>query len=657
MARQHNLLIFAVLTALMAVPLGVWAEEKLGPDGFPADWTKADLAVGGVSATDSTLEGATPGVKPYAIPLPGQIKPTSTGKPHKMVQMRVDQMRSVSLAPSGSTAIAIPPPGPGDRRVSSTDPNMVLGSGTETGGAEDAAIGNILVDAKQVAEPVAGSKLGIPADTWKALPQTEWETRLPLTLSRGVLSPALKAAWQRLLLADVAAPDPQGAKQNWVAVRANALENIGLYEASWQVWKHVPVAQRKKISQLDYGWAEMSLLSGNPAEACPVARDRTTKEGPQSPWPVVVAVCQLLQPQVEGNVVGSGLSLQLIEPELRKKNPALLRVLDAVHEGKRVGTQSGGALGGAVLAAYPALIGSSTLAGMPDMALRRITGSSALPVDLRAAAGLALANQTGSEADGRAAWDLVSTTALAVEPDTVLLAHSASATAALLVPAALRMGDVSAAEAALAGWVPDAKPGKGINLREQASLLLVARKGTLTEATWAHWLESQPVENTLVMQAALRALMGIEGLGVDVPADLWGKLKRRNSTPLAGADPVWERLMADAARDRNVARVVALATEGLAGRPAYEAPAGVVGAIARGFHATGQDDLGWRLVAESLLPAPDVRRMLMQPLALEAADDVTPTVPVPTVEAPHKPTVARPVAPKKALRGSTKKAQ
>jgi hypothetical protein len=647
---------YLTILLLFAGTVGVWAQEKLGPDGFPADWKPQDFlvgkAAGAASATASALEGATPGVVPYAIPLPSEVKPVSTGKPHKMVQMRVDQMKSVSLVPSGSTVIPIPPPGPNDRRVSSTNPALVLGT-EETVSASDNILGNL----QEAPAPLAEAKLGVPADTWQVLPQTEWEARLPITLSRGVQSPALKAAWQRLLLADTKAPDAKGAKRNWVAVKADALESLGLYEAAWQLWKSVPAAQRKKISELDYGWAEVSLLSGNPNEACPTARDRTTKEGPQSKWPVLVAVCQLLQPHVEGNVAGSGLSLQLIAPDLQKKNPALLRVLDAVHEGKRVGPQSGGPLGGAVLAAYPALIGSSTLAGMPDMALRRIAGSSALPGDLRAASALALANQTGSLADGATAWALVSNTVLAVQPDAVVLAHAASATAPLLVPAALRMGDVSAAEGPLPLWKPDAKPGKNVNLQAQASLLLAARKGTLVDADWARWLAEMPVENTLVMQAALRTMMGLEGMGVDVPANLWGKLKQRNSTPIAGADPVWERLMADAARDRNVARVVALATEGLGGRPASEAPAGVVGAVAKAFHATGQDDLGWRIVAESVLPAPSLHNLFPRPMPEEmAAPGNILAVPTPAevevqkVAAPHAPVVKKPTVKKPVVR-------
>ncbi|PZP40334.1 MAG: hypothetical protein DI585_01275 [Pseudomonas fluorescens] len=471
---------------------------------------------------------------------------------------------------------------------------------------------------------------GEAPDVWRKTNRADTENGMKKALAQGVASPALKEAWRRLLLTEAGAPlaGDQGVRDSWLAVRANALQGMGQYEAAWSLWKEVP-ASALADKGLAEGWVEAKLLSGQAKDACEVAKARATGGGSQaSDWGVAMAVCQVVAPTTDGgNVAAARLSLQIVEPLLRSKNPALLRVLTAVQEGRPVATLSGpttmvDGFGGAVLAAYPALVGGDIMPRLPDVTLRRLTASEALPVDLRGRAAVALARQTSVIADGSAAWALVSATEFnGVMPDAVAVARgfkdvSASALNEY-VQAALRLGLKDEAVKAL----PNLMKAEGLDAaanknRMQVQLAVKALQGKVDDATWDAWMVGQNLEIQTSVRQAQRTLLAIEAMGVSVPGRVWKQMRDRSISVSSLVDPAWQRLLADAVRTKDVPSVLILISDAFAGQPPAGAVPVVIGASVEALRAIGMDDIAKRVAMEAILGLPASHLI---PLVREAA--------------------------------------
>lgn len=624
----------AVFAALALVSGPVWAEESLNKEGFPAEWTPKDF-------------------------LPGAGVPAGTTKPMKTNEFFVVPPYKPLAASSGEGM---------------DGGNTVLRVENEAGGGL-AGFG--------VLTPATG---GQPASVWQSAAAGRQEAAITGSLARGVASPALREAWRRLLLSEAVPPKPETGPSatvptNWLAVRAGALERLGLYEAAWSLWRQVPVEAVRGGAMAEdedtvYGWVGAKLLAGQGVEACEVARTRVQARvnqvgGADVPtvdarWPVVVAVCQLLAPQQQ--VVGlpggaaASLSLQVVEPMLRGRDPALLKILTAVQDGKPVhgaamGRGGAGTLGGAVLAVYPALVGEGMMLRLPDVALRRIV-KSPLPDALRAPAAVALAGATGWPEDGQVAWRLVSDTAVsAMLPDAVMLARGVSGSevgpAAAYVTAALRLGSVAAARAGMGVWDGvDGLKANEVRERLQGQMALGFAENKVDDTLWDTWRVAQTLENAGGVRQALRTLLAGEAMGVAVPERVWRDIRDR-SVPVSDVmDVAWKRLLDGAVAGRDVPRVLGLMSDAWAGEPANRVMPDVLGASVAALRAVGQEDIALRVMAEGLtglpvavLPTPARPVAVSATVPVRAVDEGVPVLPPPRVKSPSIKAPVKPAVP------------
>lgn len=587
-------------------------QERMGPDGFPKDWKASDFAIGKEIISKTVVAGAVSGTGMVAGGVSGSVLPP--------------------MSKGAVEGIGV----------------LKLGTGGES------------------------------SDVWQKQSRADAEAGLIRAVAQGVASPGLKEGWRRLLLSEAAAPQTtdKGVRSNWLAVRAGTMEKMGLYEAAWGLWREVPQSALGDDA-LAEGWVEAKLLAGQGNEGCMVAKSHTVAGATGGNWPIVMAVCQLVAPNAGSgaNTAAASLSLQIVEPILRGRNPPLLRILNAVQDGKPVMTLNGptamvDGLGGTVLAAYPALVGPDILPRLPDMALRRLSESKELPDELRGRAAVALARQTGLPQDGKAAWSLVSATTFAgALPDAVVVAKGMD-TSGTYVQSALRLGEVDAAAKALPVWL---KVG-GLNasdnrIRVQAQLSVAALQGKVDDKLWDTWLVAQLLENQAGVRQAQRTLLVVEGLGVGVPGRVWQQMRDRAIPVSTLVDPAWQRLLAGAVHDENMPAVLGLISEAWVGQP----PAGVVpvvmGASVEALRRVGMEDVARRVAAEAMLGIPASHliplvpealppvsgtNIMEQPQTLIGADAVSGTVapvtpsttailPPPRIKAPTMPVVKRPV--------------
>lgn len=601
-ASSFLAIVFATVGLVPCVAVAQIKQERLNPEGFPAEWTSSDFAVG-TQILSSTLVSSTTG-----------------------------------------------------------SPTMVL-----------TPVNTAKLDARGVLNLGNG---GEAPDIWQKSMRGDIEPLLNKALAQGVSSPALKEGWRRLLLSEAEPPKiaDGGARPGWLSVRMAALDKLGLYEAAWGLWRGIPAGTAMDETTA-LGWVEAQLLAGQRDEACTLAKSRALAAGGNSDWAAVMAVCQM---------VGSGpnpdaarLSLQVVEPALRARNPELLRILTAVQEGRVVANVGGpnaqiDALGGAVLAVYPALAGPELLPKMPDVALRRLAGTQALPEALRGKAALALARVTALPADGQAAWALAKDVDLnGTMPDAVAVARGVKETSGTAireyVQAALRLGMVDEAGKAMPAWLRQ----EGLNAiqsreRVQAQLALGALQGKVDERVWDLWIIAQPLDVQAGVRNAQRTLLTLEGLGIAVPVRIWKQLHDRALPVSSLVDPAWQRLLAGAVGQGDVAQVLALISQGWAGQP----PAGVVpvtmGGSVEALRRVGMNDVAQRVAVEAILGIPNSHLVQIVPekpaqavsetRVLIGADAEAPVAPVapaaptndgmvlppPRVEPVKKPTVVKP---------------
>lgn len=561
-------------------------QETLTPEGFPAEWTAGDFAVG----TEI---------------LSGTAVSSTTGSP------------TMVLAPVNNTRL---------------DRLGVLNLGTG----------------------------GEAPDVWQKQGRGEIEPAMAKVVAQGVASPALKEGWRRLLLSEAEPPvsGDGGMRAGWLSVRMGALDKLGLYEAAWGLWRGIPPSTPMDEATA-LGWVEAQLLAGQNKEACTLAKSRAVSAGGNSDWAAVMAVCQMVG--AGSDPAAARLSLQVVEPALKVRNPELLRILSAVQDGRAV-TNVGGptaqvdGLGGAVLAVYPALVGPELLTRMPDVALRRLANTASLPLELRGRAAVALARQSALVDDGKLAWGLVSGTDFSgVLPDAVVVARGGKGVSGTeiheYVQAALRLGMVDAAAKAMPAWLKE----EGLNSTEsrtrvQAQLMLGALQGKIDERVWDLWIIAQPLDMQTGVRNAQRTLLVLEGLGIGVPGRIWKQLHDRGVAVSSLVDPAWQRLLAGAVGQNDVAQVLALVSRGWAGQP----PAGVVpvtmGASVEALKRIDMDDVARRVAAEAVLGIPASHLVPLVPeKPVQAVSDSRPArvpeggmLPPPRVEPVKKPTITRP---------------
>lgn len=594
------------------------SQEAIGADGFPAEWKPSDFAIGKEI-----------------------ISKTMVTRSFVAVSNTIE-----GVTVSGTVA----------------NPTMVV------------AVTNAALDARGVLNLGTG---GEAPNVWQKANRPETEAALKRGVSQGVASPALREGWRRLLLTEAEAPKvtDKGLRPGWIAVRNDTLQKLGLFEASLALWKDVP-ASTPMDDATAQAWVQSRLLAGQSADACAMAKGRALANGSGGDWGPIMAVCGLV-----GNAsspAAASLSLQVVEPTLKARNPTLLRILMAVQDGRQLSSLGAGptamadGLGGAVLATYPALVGAEILPRMPDVSLRRLVGSAALPEELRGRAAVALARQTGLPLDGKTAWQLVSSTEFAgTLPDAVVVAREvkgiSGSEAGIYARAALRLGMTDAAAKVLPKWDADGLNATESRERIQTQLTLEALQGKIDDRTWDLWILAQPLDVQTGVRQAQRTLLVVEGLGVGVPARIWQQMHDRGIAVSGILDPAWQRLLAAAVRDEAVPASLSLMSEAWGGQP----PAGVVpvvmGASVEALRRMGMDDVARRVAAEALLgiPASHLIPMVVekgevvsssQPVAI-GADTVSPTVlpvsedgivlPPPRVDVPKvtKPMVKAPTKP------------
>lgn len=563
--RAGVLLLMLATVAGLLPGLAVHAAEKLGPDGFPADWTPEDL------------------------------------QPKMLVPAARDVTATRRAAPSATLPAIVPV--------------VKVVSGLAGYG------------------PLTPATGGWPGNVWQVAPRREQDAMLARGVKNGLASPALKEAWRRLLLTQAMPPPAQGGVSgtSWLQVRAGALEDLGFYEAAWSLWKEVPLSTAKVEDGLLYGAVRSRLLAGDSQQACAVAKQKAAGVAAyDTRWPVMVAACQMILPvggDVSSSVAGANLSVQLVEQVLRAQNPALLKILNAVQDGKAVtsGLARVDALGGAVLAAYPALIGSEVMPKLPDVALRRLAGTESLPLDLRVRAAVALATATRWPKDGEQAWALVSATlvsdsttavAYAAWPDAMILARgvpqaggdavSASVAvarggAAAYVRAALRNDDVAAAGEAWPLWRNEGLKGAPLRAWWQAQVATAILQGRVAPEAWQGWLAAQALDTQAGAQQAQRTLLVADALGVAVPASVWKGLRDEALPVAALSDPAWQKLLDGAVAGHNLPGVLGLVSEAWQHDTADKVAPQEAGASVAALRTVGEIGVARRLAAEALL--------------------------------------------------------
>lgn len=677
-----GLLVLALLLAAPAFAQDLKGpNDQLGADGFPADWDPQDLE------------------NPPVLVVPPASRTVLPAKPQP-VTFRVDQMRSVALAPSGSMPVALPPERGGARGgVSGTiyrplaavfagGTSATLAPGAAPEGTENGPLNNDLA-ALAAYGPLAPASGGFAGEVWGAVSST-----VAAGLSRQAVmtpSPALREAWRRLLLSQAVPPGgivsaTLVGPDHWLVVRARLLQQLGLDEAAWSLWRQAGPGARSQNPDLAKGWVQAGMLAGAQASVCPLAREKAAAGEGDSFWPSAVAVCAAAEAQAgggSGSAAALGLSLQLLPAEVQKNDPALVAALTAVRDGKPLvlGLAPLSPLAGAVAAAYPVLLSPTALPLLPDVALRRLRETQALPVELRAEVAGQLATRTGWPQDGEAFLRLVSGTGLQGKPerwpDAALVAWAAHASTTqsvsasrLIVPAALRLGDVSTALARWNAWQPTATETDGGRARLDAEVALHAlNRADVPEPLLQSWLAVQDLATPAGAERAQRGLLMLEGLGMKVPAGLWEAYRARAVEVSDATDAGWRRLLENAVAARNAPAVMGLLGEGMGNRRAADLPPATAGAAVVALRAIGLPDLAKRLLAEALTLLPesggaglDARaadgRVLRKALPMEALEtSVTAGVsatgvvkrktaeredgllPPPRVKAPTRPTV------------------
>lgn len=676
--------------------------DALNDDGFPHSWQVQDFDFTMLEPAAGTraepVTATTTGLTTNQLvsqPTMQASSATATPRPATYQVMRIDEMPRTSALPGGmaSSTITVALPAPVSPTETTTPGLRPLGQ-VFPGTPATANAGMILSE-----QPLAGAARGLPGlaaygpltavmpeSLWLRAPQSIQQQRLKAATALPLRSKALKELWRRMLLANAAAPAEAAATPNtrphWLAVRAETLEALGLYDAAWSLWREARPLVRQPGTPADLlqGWARASLLAGLHDEACSLVREQAAAGMVSDFWPSSAAVCAAQEMAgttgAGGPAAALGLAIQLLPAATFKADPALLSALTGIRDNQspRVGEWPIGSLAAATMVAAPQLLSASQLAGLPDVALRRVLGTVSLPPNVREQAALQLVGHTGAAADAAAWLELASSPTLPLQPqaawpDAAVLAWAKALVQAgmnnpsitlvpelaqRVVPAALRDQNVSTA---LVWWGPyrtqtGLTPDQ-LRTRWQVYLALQLAQGLPVSDTLQAWL---PVRGADAM-ANRRTLAVVAGMGQPVAAPLWDTLNQDASEQNDTLNLAWQNLVQDAANQQDSVAVLALLSEALRGQNAASAPPAVLQAGVAALIQVGQPEAALRLATEALtLPvATGASRVLTlsSPPILSPTAQVTAT-PVavsrsqllPRPASPRAPVVATPTVPK-----------
>jgi hypothetical protein len=637
------------------LPLAV-AQEKLNAEGFPADWQTPDFnftmlePAAGEPNTVSEIGPTVSGTLAVSEAHVGLVKPSATVAIGPRAQgpqsFTIDQLPRVSL--TSSATIALPPPASVMNVPSDTTLFKPLGQTLPqqrpSGIAADLGI---IVNEQAVGGPQGGlaslasfgplsSGAAAPDDVWQRADVATQSTRLSAASAQPVHSMALREAYRRLLLASVAVPPVGKTTEHWLAVRAEALENLGWYEAAWSLWREAGPLLRQPNTPpaLLQGWARASLLAGQTEAACALVREQAAAGMVSDFWPSAAAVCAAAELNQSGSPAALALAIQLLPTRVMQTDPALITALGAVRDGTSP-TLGGaeakawpvGALAGAAFAAAPRLLTDDMVKLLPDLALRRIRESQALPLSVRETAALRLIEQTAWPEDANRWLQMVSSptmprVAQAAWPDAavVVWAQQISGTegvatssdsragieeaAPRVVTAALRLGMVPLAQAWWPQWQSQTGlDAAGLRMRLQGQLALQFAQKQSVDTTFAAWLAARSTEPL----ASQRVLAVLEGVGVRISGTAWAQVMSVENQPDT-LNLAWQRLLEAAAEQQDLPAVLSMVSEALRGQNAASASPGVLKASLQALRAVGAAEAAQRLAAEALTLPPSTLR-------------------------------------------------
>jgi hypothetical protein len=642
--------VLAAAVALMGWSGVAVAAEKLGPDGFPADWKKSDFNVAAaVSGSHAAVYNVADLPHVGSSTLPPIVSKTQAVSP----PVALPQVKAEDTGPPPDTLADLAAYGPLEEEVFKPGvwPPAVAPRGVS-------ATAGVLPEA--VRKLLRGGRPG----------------------GEAAVNEVLRDALRRALLARAPAPLEVSGSEPWLAQRALALESLDFYEAADGLWRAVGPKTRLLHPALARGWVTSRLLAGQTGEACQLASNQVlnTGAGPLgagSFWRQAVMACQAISGQREP----LGLSLQLAEAD-KEVDPFLRAVAEAVREDRAVKGAAParvGPLAAAVLAAYPALIEENWLPGLPDVAWRRLVRTEGLPWRLRTRAAELLAARTRQAADVdvvRAFYAAADVRAVDwLDPlggaEKLMQADPALGRAILWQAAAGKAGTVNlramswqkwalAAEMSGAGGLvaplsPDAaglKPAPELAwlaplaqslvwqrggsetdwlgaLRDNASVSPALKKetgwlaveaglmaGKVPADAWQEWLGAGPWDAAERLRAA-RLLALADGLGIDLPAAMVPLLQQKLGEfeeMVAGVRPLWASAVEAAVIAKQAGTALVLMNERTPGDDPLSPPLLVLEVDS--LATLGLTDEARRLAATALA----------EPLVNEEANPPAPTI-------------------------------
>lgn len=719
--RSITLIRFMLLGVCWLPGFTVAEEEALGPEGFPQSWQTNDFAftmlepaAGG--ATVSPLSPSPLSTKPFpisptspspstpsgpstAVPQAGGLAtvaaptlapPSPTGALPK--SFRIHEMPRINPTPSGTMAI---PTAKGEGLAQEGEGSVFrpIGQALPQHSGGVAADLGIMVNEQALGSKAGGlaaltsygplaAGVAAPEGVWNKATLGTQRSRLQAATRQPLASPALREAYRLLLLAQVAAPAPEAGQPHWLAVRAEALEALGLYEAAWSLWREAGPLLRQPgvMGELQQGWARISLLSGQTEAACSLVREQAAAGMVSEFWPSAAAVCAALELQQTGNPAPLTLAIQLLPPKTLQGDPALVAALTAVRDATSptLGQRGGrawpiGPLAGATLAAAPALLPAEVIQTLPDVALRRIRASTDLEEGTRRMAALRLVDLTGWAEDANVWLGMVSSPTApnrvaANWPDAAVLAWakqvSLSSVVAMpsstlvgwqdsapkVVQAALRLGVLETAAAWLPLWPDQGPPSEATQRTKlQTQITYMLLMGLETDTPLQQWLAIPGNTNS---QNSQRILAVIEGMGRTISGTTWAAVAGAPAGAQASGDALnlaWQRLLESAAQQRDVPAVLSMVSEALRGQsPASASPAALRASL-QALRQVGETQTAARLAAEALTLAPSAPQRAIQARQAPAANgqaimtiDAPAAPATPTITAPNPPLLPKP---------------
>ncbi|MFZ2587421.1 MAG: hypothetical protein WAZ18_04810 [Alphaproteobacteria bacterium] len=593
----------ALLVAVMLVQT-LHAAEPLGPEGFPADWTPADFEVDDLPAT---------------------TKPSPTGVASIPVANLPRVAADPSLTPiltSSSVAVTLTNPMPQLPVVAVDD------------------VGRIPDDLAKLDSwgPLTDMAGGVSEKAWKGVSASAVVERLSRIQPQPLESRTLADVVSRLLLTRAKpAADTSPTAGALLAARAEALDKLGMDEQAYALWRVVPPLARNAENRLAQGWAMASVVAGQTAEPCALAR-KLVVGATSGPWPELAVVCTALDRASGGLDMGLNVAAEQtgFDPVLRQ---LLIAVRDDDVPAKLPVNATFKPLSAAVMAVYPALLEQGSMDKLPAIVLRRLLQSQNLPLGLRLEAAEILLNRTPNavaaeslrvlyeaqsippdqvatalttaktlnglsartllwqglrtlpvNTDKLAAWQaLASSAATSNRPEISLWLGPTRAglqPEATLSPThlatAVRGAWLANDDKVADAWLQTAQTMPSptavfIATRAQLGMEHAVRTSTLPVPVLDQWLVTQSLTTDTARTTAIRTLAVMEGAGVKLPEGAWSKLEALTTLQpevATGNAVAVEALKALAVKDAPLGPVVLKLVEWQQAKPLYQwAPA------------------------------------------------------------------------------------